>query len=214
MKKIKRLDGATPPHSPAIPGVTSPVSHQAPTGPFVAQVDRNRQRYTGGKLLLRELTYMVQLDQHPGEVVLPHLRLEVLDDLPVWVPPRRRRRVRRRILPDLSRKKFLATRKLKRWMRQVVELLAGERRHMRVLMVQDTEAAPLEWEGKCESCGATFSVKGIWTDPDRLPELGGRAFLRDCDAPDEAILTRVMVPRPGVKTTRKWVRIPRIAPRR
>jgi len=174
-------------------------------------VDKHRQRFTGGKLMLRELTYLVQLDQNPDEIVLPHLRLEIRDDLPVWVPPRRRRRKRRRILPHLSHKKFLVTRKLKWWMGRIVELLAGERRHMRVLMVQDTEAAPLEWEGKCESCGATFSVKGIWSDADRLPELGGSAFLRECDAPDETILARVMVPRPGLKTRRKWLRVRRIA---
>jgi hypothetical protein len=34
------------------------------------------------------------------------------------------------------------------------------------------------------------------------------------DAPDEAILTRVMMPRPGLKTTREWLRVRRIAPPR
>lgn len=214
MKEIKRLGGDTPALRGPDHNVTPPVSHQAPTEPFVSNMDRHRQRFMGGKLALRELTYQVQLDQNPDRLVLPRLRLEVRDDLPVWVPPRRRRRKRRQVLPNLSRHKYLVTKKLARWMKRIVELLAGERRHMRVLMVQDAEAAPLEWEGKCESCGATFSVKGIWSVPDRLPELGGRAFLRDCDAPDEAILTRVMMPRPGLKTTRKWLRVRRIAPPR
>lgn len=213
MSKIKTLGGPTHTPPPTGDDTQSLVSPPAPTAPFVSLRDRHRQKFTGGKLMMRELIYQVQLDENKEEFVLPRLRLEVRDDLPAWVPPRRRRRRRRSILPDLSRHKFLATRKLKQWMLRVVQLLAGERRHMRVLMVQDPEAKPLEWEGRCESCGATFSVKGYWTAPDRLPELGGSAFLRECDAPDEAILTRVMVPRPGVKTTRKWLRIRRIGPR-
>lgn len=214
MKEIKRLGGATPVLRGPDHNVTSAVPHQAPTEPFVSNMDRHRQRFMSGKLMLRELTYTVQLDQNPNALVLPRLRLEVRDDLPVWVPPRRRRRKRINPLPNLSRRRFLVTKKLARWMRKIVELLAGERRHLRVLMVQDAEAAPLEWEGKCESCGMTFSVKGIWSAPERMPELGGQAFLRECNAPDEAILTRVMMPRPGVKARRRWLRIPRIAPPR
>jgi hypothetical protein len=176
-------------------------------------VDKHRQRFHGGKLFLRELTYAIQLDQAEDKLVLPRLRLEVRDDLPTWVPPRRRRRPRRSPIPNLSRKKYLHSVQLKQWMKRIIEILAGERQHMRVLLVQDPEAAPLEWEGQCETCGATFSVRGIWSDRDRLPDLGGTAFLDNCGAPDRAILERVIIPRKSPQR-RNWLRIKRIAPRR
>jgi hypothetical protein len=212
IKKIYR-DGVGPPLPPEDSTRETPVLPTAEVSPFVANMDRHRARFTGGKLFLRELTYAIHLSYTKDQVVLPHLRLEVHDDLPVWTPPRVRRRRKKSPIPGLSRKQYLDTLKLKRWMRRLIAVLAGERLHLRVLMVQGVDDAPLSWYGRCESCGATFEVHGVWADLRRLPVMGGSAFIEECGAPDREILERVIVPRTRPKR-QNWLRLRRIAPAR
>lgn len=180
----------------------------------IANVDRHRARFSGGRLFLRNLTYEVQLEAVDGKLVLPHLRLEVLHDPPAWLPPKRRRRKRPSPIPSLTRRQYYQSRRFRERFRTMVEILAGSRQHMKLELIQDPEDAPLSWEGRCVSCGATLWVKGKWSDPDALPIFGGAAFMNDCASPDTAVLTRVVVPRKGVKSKFSWFKIPKIAPRK
>lgn len=182
---------------------------------LIANVDRHRRRFSGGRLFLRELTYAVQLDEAKDELVLPHVRLQVLHDPPSWLPPTRRRRKRRTSpIPGLTRRQYYQSRRFRDRFRTMIEILAGSRMHMKIELVQDPTDAPLTWEGRCESCGADLWVQGKWSDPLALPVFGGRAFMEDCTAPDDTILTRVIVPRKEAASRFSWFRIKKIGPRK
>jgi hypothetical protein len=214
MKVIKKpnRDGApTPP--PAGTKTNMPVLPSGDDPILISNVDRHRRRFTGGQLFLRELTYAVQLDEDADRIVLPRLRLQVLDNPPSWLPPRKRKRKRKSPFPSISTKKYLHSYRLRKWMRSLVEIIAGERRHLRVTMVQDPESAPLEWDGRCDSCGSTFWVRGRWSDsPGSLPTIGGMAFMQDCGTPDAAILTKIIRRRGTPHRRGGWLRIRKIAP--
>ncbi|TXH19727.1 MAG: hypothetical protein E6R03_00160 [Hyphomicrobiaceae bacterium] len=180
--------------------------------------DKRYANRSGGKLFMRELMYRVRTND--GEtILLPKVKLEVLERMPSWLPRRRRRRKRKASVPqaygDLSYMRYMKSRRLYEWFRPVVELVVGLRGHREVTLVRLPEHEPLEWEGRCDACGALLRVEGTWTGVDavRLPDVSGAAFMDNCTAlaplpsPEIRPTTRVQVSRTRFRL------IPRPAPK-